>query len=165
MTTEFNMRSGLAKLTPGHLIAYLQKRGWHQAGCPLKGRVRLIGPDDGEKLELTLPSSRSVPRASTLLQRAVYTLCGIEDREVGQILPDVFAEFEADSAIQTIEPSGRKTIRIRNSSNSLLRVQLKSRGGEHELLFEEAIELKIVESENGVPEIEHRGTLLIIHDQ
>jgi hypothetical protein len=166
MTDSFNMRAAMSRLKHEHLVVYLEANNWEVASCEHEGRMLFVGDEhEHGRYELVLPEPNAAGNHRTLLQRAIYKLCGIEDREPSEILGDVFAEFARLEAAPAPPTPRGQLVRIRNSGRTTLRVRISSRRGEHELLPQEAVEVTVQSPEGRVPEFEHHENLLIIRDQ
>jgi hypothetical protein len=92
--------------------------------------------------------------------RAIYKLCGIEEREPEEITRDLLA-----SKISARRPAqaagGSIRLRFVNSGSTPLQIRIDSPLREHELLPEEAIELKC-DAPTGSLEIERDDASLTI---
>jgi hypothetical protein len=87
--------------------------------------------------------------------RAIYKLCGIEDREPQQIAQDVIDTKIPASPPATAAATGAKTrLRVANSGSTPLRLRIDSPLREHEMLPGEAIELICEVATTGSLEIE-----------
>jgi hypothetical protein len=167
MSHDFNMPASIGRLRTEAVVVYLQARGWRRVDSRYADRVSYEGEvhAGGEPYQLYLPTSPSVPKYRTLLQRVIYKLSGIEDREPSEIIRDILAHLElADETRDSAAPAPAQSIRIRNSSTDPLRVRLDSRDQEYQLFPRESIELLCRSGQDGPLEIEHGGDLIWIRD-
>ena len=162
MTTGFNLRTALTKLRPEHLVTYCLSKGWELAEQRTDGKVRLLGAAfEGGRYELILPNS-DAKNFRTQIQRSIYKLCGIEDREPAEILQNIVTVCEK-SAAQPVEKSDFQSLKLRNSTSAPLLIEIKSHGKQRELLVGEALELQL-RCASGCPEIEFHGQRVVVHD-
>ncbi len=168
MSDKFNMPASMRQLHVEAVVFYLESRGWRQVDSRYVDRIYFEGDTHagGEPYQLALPTSPSVPKYRTLLQRVIYKLSGIEDREPSEIIRDIIVSSqvppttEEASELQRLEPC----IRIRNAGSRPVRVQLDSREQEYQLFPQESIELLCRSQRAGAIEVEHAGDLIRIRD-
>ena len=176
MAAEFNMSAAVSKLRTESFSVYLRSRGWRERRSYQQNRVYFEGEihEGQEPYRLYLPASTDVPRYRVLMQRAIYFLCDVEDREPSEIVPDILAQ-PAESLAQPAEsgrepaesgrePAEASRVRVKNSGNSPLRLVVKSRSGEHSLFPGESVEMICAHLGTGSIDIEHSETTLIIDD-
>lgn len=165
MNDAFNMRSAIAKLRPDHLVCYLRSQDWETGQSRYEDRLLFLGAEHGDgRYELILPARPEVRNCRVLLQRAIYKLCGIEDRDPREILTDVFAEFERSRAVADVPAADGQLIRLRNMGSAPLTVEVSSRSNDYQLMPREAVEIALPASEGGVPEIEYSDNKIVIKD-
>ena len=91
--------------------------------------------------------------------RAIYKLCGIEDREPAEIARDMLASV----VVNKVEAAaGAARVRARNSGSTPLHLQIDSPFREHIMLPGESIELVCHMDANGLLEVERKDGSLII---
>ncbi len=160
---EYDIRSLMARLKTAQIQGYLLSQGWEEKPSKHEGQLYFEGNiHEGEDAyELYLPASASAARYQTHLMRAIYKLCGIEDREPAEIARDMLASRVADQ--QAAEAtSGVARLRLNNSGSTLLQLQIDSPFREHRLLPGESIELICRVDASGLLEIERGDEALII---
>jgi hypothetical protein len=92
--------------------------------------------------------------------RAIYKLCGIEDREPAEIALDLLASVV--DVPQTQASSGVTRLRVRNTSSKPLELQIGSPNRQHQMLSGECIELVCHVDPSGLLEIDLDDKSLIV---
>jgi hypothetical protein len=160
---EISIRQLMSRVQIGNFKSYLIERGWEERPSRYADHIYFQGEIHGGAgpYDLYLPVSASVPRYQTTMMRAIYKLCGIEDREPQDIARDVIA---SEVAVDRPAAGERKTrLRVSNSGSSPLHLRIDSPRREHEMLPGEAIELVCDVATTGSLEIEHGdGSLTIL---
>ncbi len=166
MSSEFSMPASMQRIRTEAIVVYLESQGWKQRTCRYENRLYFEGEihAGGQPYQLYLPTTPDVPKYRTLLQRAIYKLSGIEEREPSEIVRDIFARQERQDAAEASDLPQRHLIRIRNSGQNQLRIRVASRHDDYRLLPDESIELVYQRSGDGATEIEHTGTSIVIRD-
>jgi hypothetical protein len=157
-----DIRKLTSRLQLAHFRSYLLGRGWEEKPSRFLDHVyfKVEMKEGGSSYDLYLPASPDVPKYRTRQMRAIYKLCGIEEREPEEITRDLLAsEISARRPAQSAGGSIR--LRFVNSGSTPLQVRIDSPSREHELLPEEAIELKC-DIPTGSLEIERGDALLTI---
>jgi hypothetical protein len=159
---EYDIRSLIARLKMAHIQGYLLNQGWEQKPSQYEGQLYFEGNihEGEEAYELYLPSSTSAARYQTHLMRAIYKLCGIEDREPAEIARDMLASSVAVNKVEAVASATR--VRARNSGSTPLRLQIDSPFREHVMLPGESIELLCHMDANGLLEIDREDGSLIV---
>lgn len=165
MSDKFSMPASMGRMKTEAIAGYLQSRGWKQVDCRYADRISMEGDmhGGGQPYQIYLPASPDVPKYRTLLQRVIYKLSGIEDREPPEIVRDILAHASARLIPETARQQ-RQCIRVKNSSSGRMRVRLASREQEYQLFPDESIVLVCHTSAEGALEIEHSDSLLLIRD-
>lgn len=159
---EVSFRQLVARVEIGSFRGYLVERGWSEKPSRYADRIYFQGEmhDGVNRYDLYLPASVDVPKYQTTLIRAIYKLCGIEDREPQDIARDVIA---TKIAVNRPAAGGIKTrLRVCNSGSQTLRLRIDSPPREHEMLPGEAVELVCGVAAAGSLEIEHGDGALAI---
>jgi hypothetical protein len=159
---EHDIRRLVARLHTAHFKSYLLSQGWEEKPSRFVDQLYFVGRiDEGdEEYELYLPASRGGERYHTHLMRAIYKLCGIEDREPSEIACDMLAS--PISISPPIVSGGVARLRVRNSDSTPLDLRIDAPARAHELLPGEAIELVCNLDASGLLEIERgEGSLSI----
>jgi hypothetical protein len=159
---EINIRQLVSQVEIGSFKTYLIDRGWSEKPSRYVDHVYFQGAvhDGGSHYELYLPASPEVPKYHINLMRAIYKLCGIEDREPQDIARDVIA---SKIAISPPLAAGTKTrLRVSNSGSTPLALRIDSPRREHEMLPGEAIELVCDVAASGSLEIDRGEDSLTI---
>ncbi|HEY3395342.1 MAG TPA: hypothetical protein VGK58_21755 [Lacipirellulaceae bacterium] len=160
---EVSIRQLVSRVQIGNFRGYLIDRGWSEMPSRYVDHVYFQGAihDGGAPYDLYLPTSPDVPKYHATLMRAIYKLCGIEDREPQDIARDVIA---TNIAPDRPAAGAKKTrLRISNSGSSPLQLRIDSPLREHEMLPGEAIELICDVAITGSLEIEQGdGSLTIL---
>ena len=153
----------VSRVKIGNFRGYFIERGWSEKPSRYVDHVYFQGAihDGGAPYDLYLPASQDVPKYHATLMRAIYKLCGIEDREPQDIARDVIATRIA--ADLPAAGSAKKTrLRVYNSGSNSLRLHIDSPLREHEMLPGEAIELVCNVATTGSLEIERGDDSLTI---
>jgi hypothetical protein len=161
---EVSIRQLVSRVQIGSFRGYLIDRGWSEKPSRYVDHVYFQGAvhDGGARYDLYLPTSPDVPKYHATLMRAIYKLCGIEDREPQDIARDVIATKIAVDR-PAAGSAGKTRLRISNSGSSALQLRIDSPLREHEMLPGEAIELVCDVASSGSLEIEHGdGSLTIL---
>ena len=156
-----DIRQLVSQLTTAHFRSYLLSQEWEEKPSRFADQLYFQGEVfDGEsRYELYLPMPEA-PRYQTFVLRAIYKLCGIEDREPFEIVRDMLATPIVAPPIE--ELGGVARVRVRNSDSRPLQLRIDSPPRQHQLLPGEAIELVCHVGEGGMLEIERGdGSLLI----
>jgi hypothetical protein len=160
---EVSIRQLMSRIQIGNFKSYLVERGWEERPSRYEDHFYFQGEMHGgpDPYELYLPMSANVPRYQTTMMRAIYKLCGIEDREPQDIARDVIA---SKVAVDRPSTGATKTrLRVANSGSSTLQLRIDSPRREHEMLPGEAIELVCDVATTGSLEIERGdGSLTIL---
>ncbi len=160
--SEYDIRHSVSQLQVAHFRSYLLDRGWQEKPSRYVDHLYFeVARDDGAGLyEIYLPASPDVPKYRTRQMRAIYKLCGIEDREPNEIARDLLAsEIATDRAASNASAT---RLRVVNAGSSPLHVRIDSPLREHEMLPGEAIELQCDVASSGCIEIERDDTSLTI---
>lgn len=159
---EYDIRTLVSRLKTAHMQGYLISQGWEEKPSQYEGQLYFEGNlQDGEdKYELYLPASTSTARYHTHVMRALYKLCGIEDREPAEIARDMLASVVAVE--KSALPHVVARVRTRNSGSTPLKVTIDLPSREHVILPGEAIELVCNVDANGLVEIERRDDAMVI---
>lgn len=158
---EYDIRTLISRLKTAHIQGYLLKQGWEQKPSQYDGQLYFEGNlhEGEEAYELYLPASTGAARYQTHLMRAIYKLCGIEDREPAEIARDMLASV----VVNKVEAAaGTARVRARNSGSTPLHLQIDSPFREHVMLPGESIELVCHMGASGLLEIEREDGSLII---
>ncbi len=153
---EFSIRQLISRVQIGNFKSYLIEHGWEEKPSRYVDHIYFEGDvhEGGEPYELCVPASPSVPKYHTTMMRAIYKLCGIEDREPQQIAQDVIAT-KIPVAVSRPAVTGKQTrLRVSNSGSTPLRLRIDSPLREHDMLPGEAIELVCNVATTGSLEIE-----------
>jgi hypothetical protein len=160
-----DIRKLTSQLQLAHFRSYLLGRGWEEMPSRFVDHVyfKVQKQEDGSSYDLYLPATPAVPKYRTRQMRAIYKLCGIEEREPDEITRDLLASDISPRRPAQAASSASGAIRLRfvNSGSIPLHVRVDSPLREHELLPDEAIELKC-DVANGCLEIERDDTSLTI---
>jgi hypothetical protein len=160
---EVSFRQLVSHVQIGSFRGYLIERGWSEMPSRYVNHVYFQGAvhEGGVPYDLYLPASSDVPKSHQTLMRAIYKLCGIEDREPQEIARDVIATKIAID--RPAAASATKTrLRVSNSGSSPLRLRIDSPRREHEMLPGEAVELVCDVASTGSLEIERGDDSLVI---
>ena len=166
MTQEqFSMQRHFPRVNIANVSAYLLATGWQRKASPYEKRIYFEGQvhDGGSPYQLYLPASDEVPKYRTLLQRAIYYLCGVEDREPNEVILDILNVSEQPLPNVTVDRPNLQVVRVRNTSDSPLRLRLETRQREHELHPGESIELRC-QASSPCLEIEYGNEVVVIHE-
>jgi hypothetical protein len=159
---EFSIRQLVSRVEIGNFKSYLVERGWAEKPSRYVDHLYFQGAvhEGGSPYELYLPASADVSKYQSTLMRAIYKLCGIEDREPQDIARDVLAsKIARDGPV----PAAAKTrLRVYNSGSSPMQLHIDSPSREHEMLPGEAIELICDVAATGSLEIERGADSLTI---
>jgi len=161
---EVSIRQLMARIHIGNFRSYLIERGWEERPSRYEDHIYFQGEMHGgpDPYDLYLPVSVNVPRYQTTMMRAIYKLCGIEDREPQDIARDVIASKVAVDRSAAGNPK-KTRLRVCNSGSTSLRLRIDSPHREHEMLPGEAIELVCDVATTGSLEIEHSdGSLTVL---
>jgi hypothetical protein len=157
-----DIRQLTSRLQLAHFRSYLLGRGWEEKPSRFVDHVyfKVERTDDGGAYDLYLPASSEVPKYRTRQMRAIYKLCGIEDREPEEVTRDLLAS-EISQRRPAQAAGGSIRLRFANSGSTPMQVRVDSPLREHELLPDEAIELKC-DAVSGYLEIERDDASLTI---
>jgi hypothetical protein len=157
-----DIRKLTSRLQLAHFRSYLLGRGWEEQPSRFVDHVyfKVVMQECGSSYDLYLPASPDVPKYRTRQMRAIYKLCGIEDREPEEVTRDLLA---SDTSPRRPAQAAGGSIRLRfvNSGSTPMQVRIDSPLRQHELLPDEAIELKC-DAPNGYLEIERGDAALTI---
>jgi len=161
MAGEVDIQQLVSRLEMAHFRSYLLARGWQERPSRYLDHVYFETPmaDGSGMYDLYIPTSENVPKYRTRQMRAIYKLCGIEDREPFEITQDLLA---CDISEPTGPPAAISRMRVQNAGSTTLHVRISSPLREYELLPEEAVELKCDVSTSGYLEIERDDKSLTI---
>ena len=138
-----DIRKLTSRLQLAHFRSYLLGRGWEEKPSRFVDHVyfKVEMKDCNSSYDLYLPASPEVPKYRTRQMRAIYKLCGIEDREPDEVTRDLLA---SDISPRRPAQAAGGSIRLRfvNSGSTPMQVRVDSPLRELELLPDEAIELK-----------------------
>ncbi len=160
---EVSIRQLMSRIQIGNFKSYLIERGWEERPSRYSDHIYFQGEMHGgtDPYDLYLPVSASVPRYQTTMMRAIYKLCGIEDREPQDIARDVLATKTAPD--RPVGGEKKTQLRVFNSGTTPMQLRIDSPHREHEMLPGEAIELICDVATTGSLEIEHGdGSLTIL---
>jgi hypothetical protein len=159
---EVSIRQLMSRVQVGNFKTYLIERGWEERPSRYEDHIYFQGKMHGgvDPYDLYLPVSANVPRYQTTMMRAIYKLCGIEDREPQDIARDVLASKSA--ADRSVGGEKKTRLRVSNSGINPMQLRIDSPRREHEMLPGEAIELVCDVAMTGSLEIEHGGGSLTI---
>jgi hypothetical protein len=159
---EYDIRQLVSRLKTAHFKGYLLSQGWQEKPSRYVDQLYFEGRihEGGEPYELYLPGSMGGARYQTLVMRAIYKLCGIEDREPAEIARDMLAS--PIGVTQAGEFTEVARLRVRNSGFRPLHLEIGSPPREHEMLPGEAIELVCHVGAGELLEIERGDKSLII---
>jgi hypothetical protein len=164
---EIDIRQLVSQLKTAHFRSYLISQGWEEMPSRYADQLYFQGEvhEGGERYELYLPTAPRSARYQTHVMRAIYKLCGIEDRQPAEIARDMLARPVADPPIAETpaqQSPGVTRLRVRNSDSGPLHVSIDWPPRKHDILPGEAIELVCKVGEAGVLEIERgEGTLIV----
>jgi hypothetical protein len=161
MAGAIDIQQLVSRLQMAHFRSYLLARGWQEQPSRYLDHVYFETPmaDGSGMYELYIPTSENVPKYRTRQMRAIYKLCGIEDREPYEITQDLLACDISEPA----GPSAAITrMRVQNVGSTVLHVRVSSPQREYELLPEEAVELKCEVPATSYLEIERGDASLTI---
>lgn len=172
--TTANMNDGnfqlqFAKLNTRLFASYLRKQGWTERVGGSSDRLYFEGEihSGGKPYELMLPASETTAKYRTLMQRAVYKLCGIEDCEPFEVLQAIFEhggqQGEATEPEKKYISAGHR-LKFRNSGAGTLQVNVPSRDRDLQLFPGESVELVFDLRATETLEIEHREGSIIVHE-
>lgn len=164
MAADVNIQSLFARLRMEHLLVYLTSKGWNSAHEVRPDRVRFELEDGENPFVLILPKSNQSMHAHSLLQKAVFSLSGIEDRQPADIMRDILSASPGDG------PSGklRQRIRLRVCNNDLedpLTLRIASRATENVLMPGEEIEIVVDQPDETSLQIGFSKTNIRINDR
>ena len=164
MGQKFNMADSMSRVTSEAIALYLKSNGWTERSSRYEDHFYFEGEihAGGEPYHLYIPASQEVPKYRTLLQRIIYKLSGIEDRQPPEIIRDIFENVE--QAQPSASVATRQCIRVRNSGKAPMKVRLSSRADDHQLMPDESIELICTTSGDEVIEIVHSDSSILIRD-
>jgi len=159
---DYDIRKLISRLRTAHFKGYLHSRGWQEKPSRFVGQLYFEGKihEEEDAYELYLPASSNANRYETYVMRAIYKLCGIEDREPAEIVSDM---LESGIIVQqATAASGIARLRVSNSGSTPLQLQIDSPFRKHRLLPGESIELICHVDESGLLEVEHDEESLIV---
>jgi len=159
---EYDIRQLVSRLKTAHFRGYLLSQGWEEKPSRYVDQLYFEGKihEEEDAYELYLPTSPNVAKYQTHVMRAIYKLCGIEDRDSAEIARDMLASHIA--VTQSDVPTGVTRLRVRNSDSRPLHLQIDSPAREHNMLPGESIELVCHVDASGLLEIERDDKSLII---
>lgn len=139
---EYDIREMVSRLKAAHYTGYLLSRGWEETPSRYEGHIFFTGKlhDHEDAYELYLPTPTNEARYRNNLMRAIYKLCGIEDREPADIVRDML-ETRVAPPQEPAKRSGTAQLRVRNNGSTPLALQIDSPAREHSILPGEAVEL------------------------
>lgn len=161
MSVDVNINRLFARLRLEHFLVYLPGNGWRGAQEKHRDRVRFELPDDDSPYVLLLPRSADSRQCRKLLERAVYSLSGIENRQPIEILRDLLTETVGRPADTDATPI---RLRLRNRQDREITVAVASRSGDNSLMPGEAIEILYHPSPDDAVEITLQGDRVQIRD-
>jgi hypothetical protein len=164
---QVSIRHLMARVQIGNFKSYLIERGWEESPSRYADHIYFQGEmhEGGRRYELYLPIAANVPKYQSTMMRAVYKLCGIEDREPQDIARDVIASeipLDQPAAGPVAGPGTKTRLRVCNSGPGPLQLRIDSPKREHEMLPGEAIELVCDVATTGSLEINHGNNSLTI---
>ncbi len=139
MSEHYDIRQLFAELRLEQFLAYLPANGW-QRTVQQGDRVRFELSDGADPYVLLLPRSSRSPGSRGLLQKAVYMLSGIEDRQPFEIALAII-KMQPDVAISEKKPTDGVRLRFVNAQDVSIKVRISSRPGSTLLMPGEAIEV------------------------
>lgn len=150
---QFDLRQSVARLSISRFKNYLIARGWGEKPSRYVDHIyfQLTTDDPNQPYELYLPQSKAVANHHTRLMRAIYKLCGIEDREPQDIVQDMFNCAADQEPVSDVVAS---CVRFRNTGSAPLQLQIDEPRREHLLLPGEAIELSCAFTSAGTMKID-----------
>jgi hypothetical protein len=160
---EVSIRQLMSRVHVGNFKSYLIERGWQERPSRYEDHIYFQGEMHGgpDPYDLYIPVSVNVPRYQTTMMRAIYKLCGIEDRQPQDIARDVIASKQPVD--RPVAGEKKTRLRVYNSGSSALKLRIDSPRREHEMLPGEAIELVCDVATTGSLEIERGdGSLTIL---
>ncbi|MGL4512191.1 MAG: hypothetical protein ACRCT8_03815 [Lacipirellulaceae bacterium] len=137
---ELSFGALCARLRLAPFRAYLIERGWRPTEAEGLDRLRFELPDGDAPYYVLLPSSDDDPTRASVMQRALYHLCEVEDRQPREIAADVLAT-EAPATPTPRSANGGARLRVENERGAPLDVFRPGIGGPTRLLPGEALEL------------------------
>ena len=165
MSAQANIQTLFSQLQLEQFLVYLPGNGWQSAPERRDDRVRFELPGDEHPFVLLLPTSNKSYQCKKLLQRAIYNLSGIEDRQPIEIIRDILAVearkppapaaepvmaaekipiARSPEPTATVSPSQKGVgvrLRLHNRDSGRVVVQVAARPGEISLEPDEAIEI------------------------
>ena len=170
MSANVNIQSLFAQLRLEHFHVYLAGRGWCRDDSTVGDVARFELPDgDDDPFVLLLPVSSRLPQCEDLLQRAVFNLSGIEDRQPAEIARDLLTVDIGNQGDNENfgRPTERPPLRLRLQNHDLepLSLEIASRGGGHALMPGEAIEIVVHSTEGEPVEIGFQRSTIRIDDR
>ena len=162
MSSE-NIQTLFSQLRLEHFHVYLADNGWRGVPDVRSDRRRYELANGKDLFVLMLPISNQAVQCKKLLQRAIYNLSGIEDREPMEIVRDLLA-IESES-IPGVKPVPPLKMRVRNHHSKELTVRITSRASGNTLMPGEALEIVYRPAEDDVIEIGVQDGLIEIDDQ
>jgi hypothetical protein len=159
----YDIRQLVARLSTPRFRAYLTSQGWEEKPSRYVDHIYFeVKSDDGsDPFDLYLPVSAEVPNYHTRVMRAIYKLCGIEDREPLDIAKAVFAcDPASDDRAGSL---GKSYVRVRNSGTTPLQLRVDQPVREYLLASGDAIELNCQLTDARSLQIERGDSSLTIH--
>ncbi len=113
MTEQQNIHLLYSQLRADQLAAYLTSQDWEVKTDPRTGRLQCIGPShaEGQRYEIFVSRDTTARNHRWHLQRAVYALCDIENREPAEIVSDMLRMPVSPAAEQRDD-----VLQVRNDS-------------------------------------------------
>ncbi|MDC0935915.1 hypothetical protein OAS39_06490 [Pirellulales bacterium] len=186
MTAQVNIQTLFSQLQLEQFLVYLPGNGWQSAPERRDDRVRFELPGEDHPFVLLLPNSNKSYQCKKLLQRAIYNLSGIEDRQPIDIIRDILAVEARESAAPAATPEpatpaatspldanprpmaavapptagagSAVRLRLHNRDSQRMVVQVASRPGEISLQPDEAIEIVCNPREGEMLELGLKGS-------
>ena len=150
---EYDIREMFAELTLEQFLVYLPGRGWSGAPEKRPDRVRFELPDGDDPFVLFLPKSNRSRNCQGMLQRAIYLLSGIEDREPVEIARDLLSTT-SDAPMSAEATSVR--LRFHNSHSTAVTLHVTNRPAPSFLMPGESAEIVCEASPDVALEIDIR---------
>jgi hypothetical protein len=159
---SYDFRQLVTQLSTAHIRGYLLGQGWEEQPSRYEDHLYFQGSyhSEGNRYELYLPTATRSPRYQGHVMRAIYKLCGIEDREPQEIARDMLARPVAAPPVE--ELPGVARLRVRNTDRESLRLRIDSPAREHDLLPGEAVELVCEIGDGAMLEIERGECTLVV---
>jgi hypothetical protein len=150
-----DIRELFVQLRVEQFLVYLSDKGWNSAAEQRGDRARFELPDGEDPYVLLLPRSNRTRNCRDLLQKAVFILSGIEDRQPFAIATDLLAAEPASDPKPA--KSGKIRLRMRNLHDTPLSIRISDRSSAKYLLPGEAVEILCQSDENETLELDIHG--------